>query len=153
MIDVLEKALKVRKDVTLIYVGDGPLEEAVKMKAQAYGVDDHVRFLGMRGDVPDILQAADVFVLPSIWEGLPLTAIEAQASGLHCVVSDTLSQELNALGMVKYVSGDNLDAWVEALFEAGAQERKDTYNEIIASGYDINTTVPWLQKFYLSHNK
>ena len=153
MIDVLEKALKVRKDVTLIYVGDGPLEEAVKMKAQACGVDDHVRFLGMRGDVPDILQAADVFVLPSIWEGLPLTAIEAQASGLHCVVSDTLSQELNAVGMVKYVSGDNLDAWVEALFEASAQERKDTYNEIIASGYDINTTVPWLQEFYLSHNK
>lgn len=153
MIDVLEKALKVRKDVTLIYVGDGPLEEAVKMKAQACGVDDHVRFLGMRGDVPDILQAADVFVLPSIWEGLPLTAIEAQASGLHCVVSDTLSQELNALGMVKYVSRDNLDAWVEALFEAGAQERKDTYNEIVASGYDINTTVPWLQEFYLSHSK
>ena len=153
MIDVLEKALKARKDITLIYVGDGPLEEDVKMKAKACGVDDHVRFLGMRGDVPDILQAADVFVLPSIWEGLPLTAIEAQASGLHCVVSDTLSQELNALGMVKYVSMDNLDAWVEALFEAGAQERRDTYNEIVASGYDINSTVPWLQEFYLSHNK
>ena len=149
MIDVLQEALKVRKNISLIYVGDGPLEEEVKTKAKMCGVDEHVRFLGMRGDVQDILQAADVFVLPSIWEGLPLTAIEAQASGLHCVVSDSLSQELNALGMVKYVSRDDLSAWVEALFEAGKLPRRDTYDEVIASGYDINSTVPWLQEFYL----
>ena len=153
MIDVLQKALKVRQDITLIYVGDGPSEDDVKAKAKECGVDEHVRFLGMRADVPDILQAADVFVLPSLWEGLPLTAIEAQASGLHCVVSDSLSQELNALGMVKYVSRDNIKAWVEALFEAGNQQRRDTYDKVIASGYDINSTVPWLQEFYLSNNR
>lgn len=153
MIDVLQEALKVRQDITLIYVGDGPLEDDVKAKVKACGVDEHVRFLGMRGDVQDILQAADVFVLPSIWEGLPLTAIEAQASGLHCVVSDSLSQELNALGMVKYVSRDNLSAWVDALFEAGKLPRKDTYDEIVASGYDINSTVPWLQEFYCAHHE
>lgn len=153
LIDILKEMLEVRQDVVFVFAGEGPCEDDVKVKAKEYGVEEYTRFLGMRTDIPDVLCAADAFVLPSFWEGLPLTAIEAQASGLHCVVSDTLSQELNALGMVKYVSGDNLDAWVEALFEAGAQERKDTYNEIIASGYDINTTVPWLQKFYLSHNK
>lgn len=152
MIDVLQEALKVRQNITLIYVGDGPLEDDVKAKVKACGVDEYVRFLGMRGDVQDILQAADVFVLPSIWEGLPLTAIEAQANGLHCVVSDSLSQELNALGMVKYVSRDDMGAWVDALFEAGKLPRRDTYDEVVASGYDINSTVPWLQEFYLSNS-
>lgn len=153
LIDILKEMLEVRQDVVFVFAGEGPCEDDVKVKAKEYGVEEYTRFLGMRTDIPDVLCAADAFVLPSFWEGLPVTVIEAQASGLHCVVNDALTEEMNALGMVKYVSGDNLDAWVEALFEAGAQERKDTYNEIIASGYDINTTVPWLQKFYLSHNK
>lgn len=150
MLDVLREILKVNKNAVLIYVGDGPLEEEVKAKATAYGVNEQVRFLGDRADVPDILQAADVFVLPSSWEGLPLTVIEAQASGLHCVVSDTLSQEMNALGMVQYVSRNDLKAWINALIEAGAEPRRDTYEELVASGYDIHTTVSWLEDFYLS---
>lgn len=153
MLDVLKEALKVRNDITLIYVGDGPQEAAVKAKAKEYGVEAHVRFLGLRSDVSDILQAADVFVLPSIWEGLPLTAIEAQASGLHCVVSDSLSAEMNALGMVRYVSRENIGDWVQALLEEGQKPRRDTYEEIVAAGYDSCTTAAWLQEFYLSHSE
>lgn len=149
MLDVLREILKVNKNVVLIYVGDGPLEEEVKARATAYGVSEQVCFLGDRADVPDILQAADVFVLPSIWEGLPLTVIEAQASGLHCVVSDTLSQEMNVLGLVKYVSRDDLEAWVNALIEAGAASRRDTYEEMVAAGYDIDLTAQRIQEFYL----
>lgn len=151
MIDVLQEAMKAREDIVLIFVGDGPLEDTVKAKAKACSVESHVRFLGQRADVPDILQAADVFVLPSTWEGLPLTAIEAQASGLHCVVSDSLSQELNALGMVRYVSRDHIGDWVQALLEEGRKPRRDTYEEIVAAGYDSCTTAAWLQEFYLSH--
>lgn len=153
MIDVLKEALKIREHITLIYVGDGPQEEAVKAKAKACSVEGHVRFLGLRADVPDILQAADVFVLPSTWEGLPLTAIEAQASGLHCVVSDSLSQEMNALGMVRYVSRDHIEDWVQALLEEAQKPREDTYEKIVAAGYDSCTTAAWLQEFYLSHSE
>lgn len=153
MIDVLKEALKVRDDITLIFVGDGPQEEAVRAKAKACGVDNHVRFLGLRADVPDILQAADVFVLPSSWEGQPLTAIEAQASGLHCIVSDSLSRELDTLGMVRFISLDKVNEWVDALFEEAQKPRRDTYEEIVAAGYDSCTTAAWLQEFYLSHSE
>lgn len=151
MIDVLQEALKVRNDIVLIFVGDGPQEEAVKAKAKAYGVESHVRFLGSRGDVPDILQAADVFVLPSSWEGQPLTVMEAQASGLQCLVSDSLSHELDILGMVRFISLSNVTEWASALFEEGRKPRRDTYEEIVAAGYDSCTTAAWLQEFYLSH--
>lgn len=149
MIDVLKEALKVRDDITLIFVGDGPQEEAVKAKAKACGVENHVRFLGSRGDVPEILQAADVFVLPSSWEGQPLTVMEAQASGLQCLVSDSLSQELDILDMVSFISLSNVNEWVKALFEESQKQRRDTYEEIVAAGYDSCTTAAWLQEFYL----
>ncbi len=150
LLDVLQEMLKHRQDVIFVFAGDGPCEDAVKEKATALGLEAHTRFLGMRTDVPELLQAADAFVLPSLWEGLPVTGIEAQASGLHCVVSDGLTQEMNALGMVNYVSLEaSCKTWSDALIEAATQPRRDTYEEMTASGYDINTTAPWLQEFYL----
>lgn len=151
LIDVLKEMLKIRDDVVFIFCGDGPCEQEVKAKAEALGVLDHTRFLGMRTDVPDILQAADVFVLPSLFEGLPVTAIEAQASGLHCVVSEGLTEEMNAIDMVQYIPLEaGPSAWANALLHAASQPRKDTYDQIEAAGYDINTTAPWLQEFYLN---
>lgn len=154
LIDVLREMLKTRQDVVFIFAGEGPCEDAVKAKAAEYGVQEHTRFLGMRADVPDILQAADAFVLPSLWEGLPVTAIEAQASGLRCVVNEALTEEMNAIGRVKYLSLEaSLDVWSEALLHAATLPREDTYGLIKASGYDINTTAPWLQEFYLKKHR
>ena len=153
LIDVLKEMLKVRQDVIFVFAGEGPCEEAVKAKAKEYGVEKHTRFLGMRTDIPDVLCAADAFVLPSLWEGLPVTAIEAQASGLHCVVNDALTEEMNALGMVEYLPLDvSVGEWVNALITAASKPRHDTYEDTVASGYDINTTAPWLQEFYLAHS-
>lgn len=154
LMDVLKEILKHRQDVIFLFAGDGPCEEEVKAKAKEYGIEEHTRFLGMRTDVPDLLQAADAFVLPSFWEGLPVTAIEAQASGLHCVVSEGLTEEMNALGMVRYLALDaGPAAWGKALIEAASMSRHDTYQKTIESGFDINTTTPWLQEFYLQkHN-
>lgn len=150
LIDVLREMLNVRQDVVFLFAGDGPCEEKVKAKAKECGVEEHTRFLGMRTDVPELLQAADVFALPSLWEGLPVTAIEAQASGLHCVVSEGLTEEMNAIDMVEYLSlKAGAVKWAEALFHAAANCRWDTYEEIRSAGYDINVTAPWLQEFYL----
>lgn len=150
LIDVLKEILSVRQDIVFLFAGDGPCEKEVKAKAEAYGVTKHTRFLGMRTDIPEVLCAADAFVLPSLWEGLPVTAIEAQASGLHCVVSEGLTPEMNALGMVEYVSLDApVSEWARSLVEAAQRPRCDMYEATVAAGYDINTTAPWLQAYYL----
>lgn len=155
LMDVLKKMKEKHGDAVFVFAGDGPCEEEVKAKAKEYGLENNTRFLGMRSDVPDLLQAADVFVLPSLWEGLPVVGIEAQASGLHCVVSTGVPEEMNAIGMVEYLSLDeSVEKWCDMLEAAALRPRIDTYEQIKASGYDIHTTTPWLQDFYLSkHNQ
>lgn len=154
LMDVLKKLKENGENVVFVFAGDGPCEDEVKAKAKEYGLENETRFLGMRSDVPDILQAADAFVLPSLWEGLPVTGIEAQASGLHCVVSDGVTEEMNALDMVEYLSLDEpLDKWCSYILTAARKPRRDTYEQMKVSGYDIHTTAPWLQEFYLSKHK
>lgn len=154
LMDVLKKFKENNEDVVFVFAGDGPCEDEVKARAKEYGLENNTRFLGMRPDVPDILQAADAFVLPSLWEGLPVTGIEAQASGLYCVVTDGVTEEMNALGMVDYLSlNDSLEKWCEHLLCAAKKPRCDTYEQMKLSGYDIHTTAPWLQEFYLSKHQ
>ena len=150
LIRVLAEILKTRSDVTLLFVGEGPCEQNVKALARELAVEDQVLFLGMRDDVPALMQAMDVFVLPSLWEGLPVVIVEAQASGLPCVVSDGLTREVNALGAVNFLSLDApITHWTQAILQAAQLPRKDTLDRIRAAGFDIHSTVPWLQEFYL----
>lgn len=150
LMDILREMRKTRDDVVFVFAGEGPCENEVKRKAREYGLEEHTRFLGMRTDVPDILSASDAFVLPSLWEGLPVTVIEAQANGLYCVVTEGLTEEMNALGMVEYISLKKSPAeWGKTLIKAAQRPRRDTCEEMKSSGYDINTTAPWLQEFYL----
>lgn len=155
LMEVLKKMKEKHKDAVFVFAGDGPCEDEVRAKAKEYGLEKNTRFLGMRADVPDILQAADVFVLPSLWEGLPVVGIEAQASGLHCVASEGVTEEMNAIGMVEYLSLDEpVEKWCEKLEAAASKPRLDTYDKIKEWGYDIHTTTPWLQEFYLNkHNQ
>lgn len=154
LLDVFCEVLKKDMNSILLFAGDGPTESKVKEKAQELGIKDKVLFLGMRTDIPEILQAVDVFTLPSFWEGLPVTGIEAQAAGLHCVVSSGVTSEMNVIGMVQYLSlSVSVETWADALLTAAKQYRHDTYEEIKAAGYDIHTTAPWLEQFYLDKYK
>ena len=155
LVRLLPELLKRRPNAMILFAGEGPCEQAAKDLAAELGVAEHVRFLGMREDIPRLMQAMDVFALPSLWEGLPVVGVEAQASGLRCVASDGVPTETDALGgMVEFLS---LDApagqWADALLRAAEQPRPDTYEQIRAAGFDIHTTVPWLQDFYLSKFK
>ena len=138
-----------------MFAGEGPTEDEVKQRVTNMGVKDRVLFLGMRTDIPDVLQAMDVFTLASLWEGLPVTGIEAQAAGLNCVVSDGVTDEMNAIDMVQYIPlNASKEVWADALLTAAKKKRRDTYEELKKSGYDIHTTAPWLQEFYLKkHNE
>lgn len=150
LIEVLQEILKKEPNTVLVFAGEGPTETEAKRKAQELGLQDKVIFLGMRTDIPDVLQAMDVFTLASLWEGLPVTGIEAQAAGLHCVVSDGVTNEMNAIEMVEFLSLDAAKKeWADKLISAAQKERTDTFEKIKAAGYDIHTTAPWLQQFYL----
>ena len=151
LVDVLQELLKKEPNAVLVFAGEGPSEDEVKQKVANIGLEDKVIFLGMRTDIPNVLQAMDVFALASLWEGLPVTGIEAQAAGLNCVVSDGVTDEMNAINMVQYISlNAPKQVWVDALLSAARKERRDTYEEIKSSGYDIHTTAPWLQEFYIN---
>ena len=137
----------------LLLVGDGPLREKVERKAQDFGCEDAIRFLGARDDVPDLMQAMDVFFLPSLYEGLPLVLLEAQAAGLTCVISDTIPKDCDLPGshLCRFSLEEPLEVWAEALMSS-AREREDRCygaEAVRAAGFDAANVAKRLQAFYL----
>ena len=116
------------------------MEQDVHSYAEQLGIKDKVMFLGKRTDIPEILQASDIFFLPSLFEGLPIVALEAQAAGLHCVVSSEISKEVDITGEVSFVPLKETDEfWAEKLLSVFENKvREDTSSKIIEGGYDIN---------------
>ena len=109
-----------------------------------------VIFAGQRADVPQLLQAMDMFCLPSRFEGLPISLIEAQMSGLLCVASDSVTEEVNITGNVYYIPLEK-EKWVENILRITkrTKERYDMYEEMAESGYDIETQIKVLEAGYL----
>ena len=154
LLKVLDEAIKINKNVVLMFAGDGPLEDDVKKKAKEQKLEDKVIFLGMRDDIYCVMQAMDVLAMPSLFEGLPVTGIEAQASGLHIIASTGVTDEMNAIGMVEFMPLDaGKRTWAEKLVLAAQTKREDTYERMKKAGYDIHTTAPWLQNFYIQKHK
>lgn len=150
LLGVLQEALKKEPNAVLLFAGDGPLEDDTKQKAAEMGIADKCVFLGMRSDIPDVMQAMDVLAMPSLFEGLPVTGIEAQASGLRVVASTGGPDEMNAIHLIDFLPLDDGEKkWAEKLVSRAKEERTDTYDKIKDAGYDIHTTAPWLQDFYL----
>ncbi len=135
----------------LVLVGTGDGQKAIKEKVESLALSDSVLFLGNRTDVNKILQAMDVFLFPSLYEGLPLSIIEAQAAGLPCVISDNVPPECIKTDRVfRYSLEKPLDFWANKIIEAAKIEKNDTYDEIVASGFDIKNNANKLQNFYTS---
>ena len=123
-------------------VGKGELQDKIKQQAEKLGILDHIIFTGVRSDIPNILSAMDIFVFPSFYEGMPNTVIEAQATGLPCVIADTITKEANITGLVTYKSlEDNPEAWANTVLESIKKERKDTKLDFIKNQYDIQSIV------------
>lgn len=97
LIDIFNQFHKKEKNSILLLAGQGPLQEEIKNKVRELGLDDSVRFLGQRNDANELYQAFDVFLLPSLYEGLPVVGVEAQASGLLCFFSDDMTKETKVL--------------------------------------------------------
>lgn len=154
LLDIISDAYKRNLfNLKLLLVGSGELQKEIIEKARRLGVLDSIIFTGNRADVNELLQAIDVFAFPSLYEGLPLSLIEAQASGTPCIVSDNVSRECQVTDLVTFLSiKDGTDGWIESLIN---QKKKDMeskcYNtRVIEAGYDIINTVGFLEKKYNS---
>lgn len=149
LIDVLAEVRK-QCDAVLLLVGDGDLKEKVKEKAEAAGLSESVIFTGKRPDVNELMQAMDVFVFPSLYEGLPLTTIEAQASGLPCLISDHVPLECKITSLVKQIPlNDSAEQWAGEVLKAKEIKRTYQTESITKTGYNIEEEAPKLQQFYL----
>lgn len=126
-------------DSVLMLVGCGELESQIKKKAGALGILDKIIFTGVRSDVPALLSAMDVFVFPSFYEGMPNTVIEAQATGLPCIIADTITKEADVTGLVKYLPIGDADLWSDAVLQAEIKIRKTPSEEFYSQKYDIKS--------------
>ena len=134
----------------LVLVGSGSLEQNIRDEVTKMGLKDSVLFLGSRGDVNELLNAFDVFVFPSLFEGLGIVAIEAQASGLKCMLSDRVPKEVDITGNIEFVPLEkSLKEWAEIILNNINYERHDMTREINEAGYDITETAHCLERFYL----
>ncbi len=151
LLDFFSALLQREPAAKLLLVGDGDCMAAARDKAATLGIQDRVIFAGSRADVPELMQAMDVFVLPSLFEGLPLTLIEAQAAGLPCVISDAVPLECaltDGLVTVKKLS-DTPSDWAAHILERRSVPRCPHTEELRAAGYDITEAAGKLLAFYL----
>lgn len=140
LLQVFRAIREIREDAVLLMVGTGELEKETQNYAEELGLEPAVVFAGVRFDVPQILSAMDVFVFPSFYEGMPNTVIEAQSTGLPCVIADTITKEANITGLVRYLPLEmDPEAWAQTALAVAGEERRDTAQDFISHGYDIES--------------
>lgn len=154
LLDVFAEIKRKRANAVLLLVGDGDLRQEMEKKAALLGISDSVIFTGVRSDVSDLMQVMDCFVFPSLYEGLPVTLMEAQAAGLPCIVSDGVPVECDKTGLVRHFPlSVGAAHWAEEILKIPASSRRDTSDQIVQAGYDIAANAKWLQSFYLEQWK
>ena len=151
LIDLLNELYKESKNYKLIYVGDGDTKSDVLEKAKALGISENIVFTGNVSNVQDYLQAMDVFVLPSRYEGLPVVSVEAQASGLPCVFSDAITEEVKITENIELISLEDKARWKEVLEKMSLLPKADNAEIIRLSGYDICETAKELEEIYMNN--
>lgn len=152
IVEIFSEIYSLNNKAVLLLIGDGDLLSVIKNKVNKLGLESSVIFLGVQSNVNTWLNLMDVFLMPSLFEGLPVSLIEAQANGLRCIVSDTISNEVNITNLVEFIPlSKPANYWAEQVLKyADGYERKDTYAAIYAAGYDIRDNAKWLENFYLN---
>lgn len=154
LIEIMKAFTEKRDDVVLLLIGTGELETEVRRKVQEYGLEKQVQFLGLRKDVPELLKAMDLFLFPSLFEGLPLVLLEAQATGILSVVSSAVTCDVDLTKQMQFVSlKDEPEKWakeIEKMAEKrnsrkSPEEIKQLFQE---AGYEIGAAAQQLKFYY-----
>lgn len=150
IIDTFKSYHSSQPNSSLLLVGDGKLKKIIEKKVNKYGIIDSVKFLGLQSDISSLMSAMDVLLFPSLYEGIPVTLIEAQSVGLTCFVSDKVSKEASISEYIKFIEIDaGTEKWKYNMVNFVEPMRgKNTF--ISENGYDINATVEELVNFYFN---
>ena len=155
LIDIFNELHKKNPSSLLLLVGQGPLKEEMENKVKEFKLNGSVRFLGQRNDANELYQVFDVFCLPSLYEGLPVVGVEAQASGILCILSDDMTKETKVLESTKFNSLENNSLnWAELILNSvESYKRSNTYEKMTESKFNIDVEVKNLENYYLKCDK
>ncbi|QKM64050.1 hypothetical protein DCO17_01675 [Polynucleobacter tropicus] len=150
ILEIFKNLANLNPNVVLVLVGTGDLFLDVSEMAKEYGIERQVRFLGDRVDIPELFAAFDIFLFPSLHEGLPFVLLEAQAAGVPCVISDVITREV-AIGDGVFFIGLNEPAktWASEIVSIDLKRRKGNLSSIYSYGYDIRAAAKELQANYM----
>ena len=148
LIDIFNEIFKDNSNSFLVIIGDGVLKDDLLDKARTLKLEKNIIFTGNLENVNEYYNIFDVFAFPSLFEGLPLTLVEAQCNGLHIIASNNISIESNITGNIKFVKLDNEDEWKDSIIDYSREERYNEVQKVIDSGYSIKNTVEQLIKIY-----
>ena len=153
LIDIFNEIYKKNNKSVLLLAGQGPLMEEMKGKVHNLGLDNYVKFLGQRKDANQLYQVFDLFLLPSLYEGLPVVGVEAQASGNLCYLSDEMTKETKVLNSTKFMSLKNTaEEWASAILKDSEKYIKhDTIEEVSKYGFNIEREAIKLEKKYYEY--
>lgn len=151
LLEIFQKIVKCEPAARLLLVGDGDHRQEIEEKVAELSLKENVFFMGVRKDVAQLMQVMDVFVFPSLYEGVPVTMIEAQAAGLPCVISDQVSEEcIVTKDLVTIMKlSDSAERWAQHILTRMKIPKTDHKEEIQECGYDIRIEAPKLEAYYL----
>lgn len=150
LIRIFSEYIKKNSNTLLLLVGEGNLKEDIIKLVEDCGLQDNVQFLGARADIPELLSVADTFILPSNFEGLPVTLIEAQAMNVPCVVSENIKRDVDCgIDLISFIPLDDHNAWTDAIENAiGGRTRNNNYSIMTNKGYNIDNNVDIIEQLY-----
>ena len=151
LVDIFAKLCEKKDNMAMVFIGKGEEEANIHEKLQKLGLEDKVLFLGNHFDVERYYQAFDYFVFPSTFEGFPGSVLEAQAAGLHCLVSDKVTREVALTPLVSYRSIEEAPQnWAEEILkhEKEAGNRKVDVSAIREKGFDVQGQAALMEEFY-----
>ena len=149
IIDVFAKVKEKYPSSILMLLGEGNLQGQIKLKVDKLHLTKDVLFLGVKSDVHSYLNAADCYIMPSLYEGLPVAAIEAECSGLPCIFSTNITKEVALTENTRFIGlADSIDKWSNAVLNMFNKDRSDCSLRVSSSGYDMQDVAEKMQNFY-----
>lgn len=154
LIEVFSQLTKAIPNATLVLIGDGDLRTDIECKINKLKIGDKVKLLGIRSDINRLVQAIDIFVFPSLYEGLPVTLIEAQTAGVPCVISDVITREVDiGFNLIDYLPLNDKLIWIEHLkkkVKLPIERGIFKHSMLKKEDYDIKKSVDWIQDYYFT---